>query len=153
MNKIQQSSAAIVTVLALSLGACATQPNYSASNTSSGAQAARSSGLGTVQSIELVKQDTRNGIGLGTVAGAVIGGVVGNQIGEGQGRTAATVIGAAGGAYAGNRIEDSRRQAADAYRITLRMDNGEYQSFVQADDAGLRIGDRAWVNNGVVQHY
>ncbi|HVP33992.1 MAG TPA: glycine zipper 2TM domain-containing protein [Steroidobacteraceae bacterium] len=42
---------------------------------------------------------------LGTIAGAVIGGVVGHQIGGGSGRDIATVAGAAGGGYAGNRVQ------------------------------------------------
>jgi len=42
---------------------------------------------------------------IGSVAGAVIGGVLGHQIGGGSGRTIATVAGAAGGGYAGNRIQ------------------------------------------------
>jgi uncharacterized protein YcfJ len=42
---------------------------------------------------------------LGTVAGAVIGGVVGHQVGGGTGRDIATIAGAAGGGYAGNRIQ------------------------------------------------
>jgi uncharacterized protein YcfJ len=42
---------------------------------------------------------------IGSVAGAVIGGVLGHQIGGGSGRSIATVAGAAGGGYAGNRIQ------------------------------------------------
>jgi uncharacterized protein YcfJ len=42
---------------------------------------------------------------IGSVAGAVIGGVLGHQIGGGSGRDIATVAGAAGGGYAGNRIQ------------------------------------------------
>jgi uncharacterized protein YcfJ len=42
---------------------------------------------------------------IGSVAGAVIGGVIGHQIGGGRGRDLATVAGAAGGGYAGNRIQ------------------------------------------------
>ncbi len=42
---------------------------------------------------------------LGTIAGALIGGVVGHQIGGGSGRDIATVAGAAGGGYAGNRVQ------------------------------------------------
>lgn len=146
----KQISMAVALAAALSLGACATQsPTYSSASTASQASF---SGAGTVQSVELVKEDTRNGIGLGTVAGAVIGGVLGHQVGEGSGRTAATVIGAAGGAYAGNRIEDSQRgQPRDAYRVTLRMDNGDSRTVVQASDNGLRVGDRAWVSDGVAR--
>jgi uncharacterized protein YcfJ len=42
---------------------------------------------------------------VGTLAGAVIGGVIGHQIGGGSGRDIATVAGAAGGGYAGNRVQ------------------------------------------------
>lgn len=42
---------------------------------------------------------------LGTIAGAVIGGVIGHQVGGGSGRDIATVAGAAGGGYAGNRVQ------------------------------------------------
>lgn len=42
---------------------------------------------------------------IGTVAGAVIGGVIGHQIGGGTGKELATVAGAAGGGYAGNRVQ------------------------------------------------
>lgn len=41
----------------------------------------------------------------GTVIGGVAGGVLGHQIGSGTGRTIATVLGAAGGAYAGNQAQ------------------------------------------------
>src|SRR5579863_2073690 len=42
---------------------------------------------------------------IGSVAGAVIGGVIGHQVGGGSGRDIATIAGAAGGGYAGNRIQ------------------------------------------------
>ena len=42
---------------------------------------------------------------IGTLAGAVIGGVLGHQVGGGSGRDIATAAGAAGGGYAGNRIQ------------------------------------------------
>jgi uncharacterized protein YcfJ len=41
----------------------------------------------------------------GTVIGGVVGAAVGNQFGGGKGKTLATVAGAAGGAYAGNRAQ------------------------------------------------
>ena len=41
----------------------------------------------------------------GTVMGGVLGGLLGNQIGGGVGNNLATVAGAAGGAYAGNRLQ------------------------------------------------
>jgi uncharacterized protein YcfJ len=41
----------------------------------------------------------------GTVIGGVVGAAIGNQFGGGSGKTLATVAGAAGGAYAGNRAQ------------------------------------------------
>jgi len=54
---------------------------------------------------------------MGTVAGAVIGGVIGHQIGGGTGRDIATVAGAAGGGYAGNRVQKNL-QDKDTYTTT-----------------------------------
>jgi uncharacterized protein YcfJ len=42
----------------------------------------------------------------GTLIGGVAGGVLGNQFGGGTGKTVATVVGAAGGAYAGNKTQE-----------------------------------------------
>jgi uncharacterized protein YcfJ len=36
--------------------------------------------------------------------GAVVGGVLGNQVGQGSGKTVATILGALGGGYLGNEI-------------------------------------------------
>ncbi|SFK24793.1 glycine zipper 2TM domain-containing protein [Rhodanobacter glycinis] len=41
----------------------------------------------------------------GTAIGAVAGGLLGHMVGGGKGKTLATVAGAVGGGYAGNRIE------------------------------------------------
>mgnify|MGYP000597828789 CR=1 FL=1 len=86
---------------------------------------------GTVQSVTAVqRQGQVNGvpvgnttIGLGTVAGGVIGGLLGNQVGNGNVKTAATVIGAAGGAYAGNVIEKNMKKVT-VYDVRVRMDDG-----------------------------
>ena len=114
------------------------------------------SGYGVVQSIELVRQENvgNNEIGLGTLAGAVVGGVVGNQVGGGRGNTAATVIGAAGGAYAGHQLEkQNRQQPADAYQITIRMSDGSYQTLMQGTSGDLRVGDRVQIDNGFARRY
>jgi uncharacterized protein YcfJ len=41
----------------------------------------------------------------GKVVGGVAGGVLGHQIGGGSGQTVATIAGAAGGAYVGNKVQ------------------------------------------------
>lgn len=97
--------------------------------------------------------DGRTGIGAGTIAGAVIGGVVGNQVGSGSGNTAATVLGAAGGAYVGHELEKRNQQAREAYKFTIRMQDGTHQTVTQTTNADLRVGDRVQIDNGVVRRY
>jgi outer membrane lipoprotein SlyB len=147
----------------LTLGAC-TNMNTPGSTSSSGTAYPQStsastaySGYGVVQSIELVKVNNTgiagSGIGVGTIAGAVVGGIVGNQMGGGQGKTATTVIGAAGGAYAGHELEKRSQQQSDAYKFSIRMDNGSYQTLTQTSSADIRVGDRVQIDNGVARRY
>lgn len=149
----------------LTLGACA-NPNTSTNTSGVGSGYPQStntstsnvsSGYGIVQSIELVRQDNAgiggSGIGVGTIAGAVVGGILGNQVGAGQGKTAATVIGAAGGAYAGNELEKRNQQQVDAYKFTIRMNDGSYQTLMQPTNADIRVGDRVRIDNGVARRY
>ncbi len=148
-------------VVVLTLAACDTMNGQGYQSSSSSpypaATNARShySGYGTVQSIDLIRQDNKgSSIGLGTLAGAVVGGVVGNQVGSGRGNTAATVIGAAGGGYVGHELENRNRQPmADAYRFTIRMEDGSHQTLMQSTNADIRVGDRVRVDNGVVHRY
>lgn len=115
------------------------------------------SGVGVVQSVERVQPGKGgiggSGIGLGTLAGAVIGGVVGNQIGAGRGNTVATVAGVAGGAYVGHEIDGRQAAAAEAYRITVRMENGENQVLTQSANTGFRVGDRVRLDDGKLERY
>ncbi len=52
-----------------------------------------------------------------------MGGLVGNQIGSGNGRTAATVLGAVGGGFAGNSIE-KHVHTKTVYDVSVRMQDG-----------------------------
>jgi outer membrane lipoprotein SlyB len=81
---------------------------------------------GHVETVRAV-QRTQRPSGVGMVAGGVVGGLVGNQIGHGGGRTAATVLGAVGGGYAGNEIE-KRTHTVTVYQVGVRMDNGTLRS-------------------------
>lgn len=142
----------------LALGGCETmnQP-ASSGNTYPQSGSSNYSSYGVVQAIDVVRQENTgiggSGIGVGTIAGAVVGGIVGNQVGSGRGNTAATVIGAAGGAYAGHEIEKRTNPGTDAYKITVRMDNGSYQSYMQSSNPDMRVGDRVQIDNGVVRRY
>jgi outer membrane lipoprotein SlyB len=79
------------------------------------------------------------------VIGGVAGGVVGHQVGDGNGQKAATVLGAVGGALAGNHVEKRRSEKVVGYRVSVHMDDGDSRSVrVDARD-GLEVGDRVRV--------
>ena len=107
---------------------------------------------GVVQSVELVRQE-KSGLGGGAVLGALVGGIVGNQVGRGGGNTAATVIGAAGGAYAGHEIEKRNQQPTDAYRLSIRLTDGTNLSLMQNANTDIQVGDRVLIENGVARRY
>lgn len=103
---------------------------------------------GTVASIHAIalKGDAT---GLGAVAGGVTGAVVGNQIGRGNGNTAMTILGAAGGAFAGNEIEKNVKKHY-SYRITVRMDDGSFRTVSQPNSPAVTVGERVRVVDGTV---
>lgn len=90
---------------------------------------------GTVEAVTPVQRQGKvNGvdvgnttIGLGTVAGGVVGGLLGNQMGGGNGKTAMTVLGVAGGAFAGNQIEKNMKKVT-VYEVRVRMDDGSVRN-------------------------
>jgi outer membrane lipoprotein SlyB len=156
MKHIQNLKAVAGLFTVLALGACAT--NTPTPATSSYPQSTNVyTQYGVVQSIELVSQDTAStsGIGAGAIAGAVVGGILGHQVGSGSGNTAATVLGAAGGAYVGNQMEKNRQgtQQVNAYRFNIRLNNGTYQSITQTSSDDIRVGDRVQIDNGVARRY
>lgn len=83
----------------------------------------------------------RDGNTGGTVAGAVIGGLLGNQVGKGSGRTIATLIGIAGGAYAGHQVEKTQRTSS-RWEVGVRMENGEYRTVTLDAEPVWRTGDK-----------
>ena len=94
---------------------------------------------GTVESVTAVQQKGE-GSGLGVAGGAVAGGLLGNQVGGGNGKTAMTVIGAVGGAFAGNEIE-KRARATTVYDVKVRMEDGSVRTLRRADPvaAGTKV--------------
>ena len=109
-------------------------------------QVASCATCGVVESVRAL-EIRGEGSGAGAVAGGVVGGVVGNQFGHGSGRTAMTVLGAAGGALAGHEVEKAARSRT-VHRVTVRMDDGSYRTFSQSVPA--RIGDRVRVADGAL---
>ena len=104
---------------------------------------------GVVESVREVA--TRgDGSGLGAAGGAVVGGLLGNQVGGGRGKQAMTVVGAIGGALAGNQIEKQAR-ATRSYETTVRMDGGSSRTMTQATEPMWHDGDHVKIVDGVVR--
>lgn len=137
-NQFGRALALCVILAVPVLSGCETQPAFQVSQPSSR--------IGTVESIRSQSVDNSNAV-IGTIGGALVGGLLGNQVGGGRGRTAATVVGAAGGAYAGNRMTSG---SSLVWIIGIRYDDGSLATVQQSASPNLRIGDRVRVtNNGI----
>lgn len=132
--------AVAVAALAAALGASPATAAVGISRPAASAlQVAQASGCrncGVVQSVEAVQRrgQPRGMAGTqvtpGMAIGGVVGGLLGNQVGHGNGRAAATVLGAAGGAYAGHAIEKNRVRYT-AYVMHIRMQDGSMRTVEQ----------------------
>lgn len=136
------------------LGGCAT---YNSQPASSAAYPStyQSNGVtyGSIESIEGMRSAPATS-GAGAIVGGLVGGLLGNQVGGGNGKTAATVVGALGGAYVGNNVEQNRNAAApDMYQIRIRLDNGDSTAVTQDSAYELRVGDRVRVADGRAYRY
>lgn len=110
---------------------------------------ARCDECGVIESMREI--DTKGtGSGIGGVGGAVVGGLLGNQVGNGRGKDAMTVVGAVGGALAGNEIE-KRVKATKTYEVTVRFEDGSTRVINEGNTATWHTGDKVRVVNGVIQ--
>lgn len=94
----------------------------------------------TVLSIDRV-EDAGEGSGIGAIGGGVVGGVLGNQVGGGNGRKAMTVLGAIGGAVAGNAIEKNMKSNAH-FDVRVRLSDGSTRVLRYAEQPQFQPGDR-----------
>ncbi len=101
---------------------------------------------GVVTSVQYVEKKGE-GSGVGLVAGGIVGGVLGHQIGSGRGNTAATIIGAGAGAYAGNQVEKNAKKKS-YWVVSVQLDDGSKRSITQASKPGYRKGDRVKIVDG-----
>lgn len=193
MNRlmINTLNVAIATALALSLGACNRNADAGPSNGSAdagisadaGAAADSGAKYAKVVSVDPVRKTVNNPKEVchnetvthtappkdehriaGTAIGAVVGGLIGNQVGGGKGKTLATVAGAAGGGYAGNKIQQKHQQGevtTSVERKCSTVDNSttnivgydvryEYNGVTRSVRMDHDPGDRVQIQEGVV---
>jgi len=101
---------------------------------------------GVVQSIRYVEEKGQTS-GVGAVVGGVAGGVLGHQIGSGRGNTVATVAGAAGGAYVGNKVEQNKKKKS-YYSVTIKLDNGKTKTVTSSSAPTVKEGERVKIVDG-----
>lgn len=144
-----------LTIIAMSaLGGCADNgPQQASTSYAMPYQTRTSSSYGAIESIQVTRAD-HNSSGAGAIVGGLVGGLLGNQVGSGNGRTAATVVGVAGGALVGNNIEQNRNaQAPDMYQVRVRLDNGDSTTVMQDSIHDLHVGNRVRVADGRTYRY
>ncbi len=114
-------------------------------------RAAAPAACGECGTVEAVRTLERKGEGsmLGAGAGAVVGGLLGNQIGSGRGNTAATIVGAGAGAFAGNEIERNMNKRI-VYQVRVRMSDGTHRNHYQSTPPKLSVGQRVRVSRGEI---
>ena len=53
----------------------------------------------------------------------------------------------------GNQVEQRRRTPQESFRVSVRMDNGTYQTVTEDNITDLRTGDRVRVDGNTISRY
>jgi outer membrane lipoprotein SlyB len=126
----------LVILLAAGLAACA------ATGPQPGEMAIRQ---GVIEQINATTIQSNHHQGVGAVVGGLAGLGIGSLIGGGTGRDVAMVLGAVGGAVAGNEIQKKNDQPVPAQQVFVRTSNGVLVSITQPVNYALRVGQRVYV--------
>lgn len=134
LNRIARYLAALA--LAVVLAACATP------GTQTGELEIRA---GVIEEINTVQLQGNHPTGVGAVVGGVAGLGIGSLIGGGTGRDVAMVLGAVGGAFAGNEVQKKYDQPQPGQQIIVRTSNGVLVSVTQPVDTRLARGQKVYI--------
>lgn len=139
---------------AIATAGCATSPGYGGGYNSTAPSYGSSvcADCGTVERIETVARGQSVPNATGAVLGGIVGAVAGREISDKTGgskgnQNIATAAGAVGGAVAGNAIQNKVQQGT-AYRITVRMGDGNLRTVQQNDLGGIREGSYVQISGG-----
>ena len=105
---------------------------------------------GVVEAVRTVEIDGGPGYA-GAIAGGVIGAILGSQVGGGDGRTLAGILGAVGGGHIGREIERSQSKRT-RYDVVVRLPNGVSQTRRYDAPPPFKVGDRVRLTGGAWRH-
>ena len=122
--------------ISLSLVACVSGGN------SAGEMEIRS---GKIEQINPAQITSSHHTGLGAIVGGLGGLALGSLIGNGTGRDVAMVLGAVGGAYAGNEVQKNYDKPVQGQQVIVRASNGVLISVTQPVNPNLHKGQKVYV--------
>ena len=79
----------------------------------------------------------------------MVGGVLGHQTGKGRGKDAMTILGAIGGAVAGNYAEKEVRKTHH-YEVSVQFNDGSNQTFKFQQQPPVQVGDHVRNDGGAL---
>ena len=100
---------------------------------------------GVIEQIENVQIDSNHHRGVGAVDAGLSGLAIGSLIGGGTGRDVAMVVGAVGGAVAGNEVQKKHDAPKPGQRIIVRTTGGVLVSITQPPYPGLMKGQKVYI--------
>ena len=100
---------------------------------------------GVIEKITSVELQSNHHTGVGAVVGGIAGLGVGSLIGGGTGRDVAMVLGAVGGALAGNEVQNKYDKPVPGQQVIVRINNGVLMSVTQAQNPNLYLGQRVYI--------
>jgi outer membrane lipoprotein SlyB len=100
---------------------------------------------GVIEQMDNVQIDSNHHRGVGAVVGGLAGVGIGSLIGRGTGRDVAMVLGAVGGAVAGNEVQKKHDAPKPGQKIIVRTTGGVLVSVTQPTDPGLRTGEKVYI--------
>jgi outer membrane lipoprotein SlyB len=139
--------ASLLFLVPLLAGACVTTTRRT---TTWGGYAGYTERAGHVEWIRETVEQREGQPAAGAVAGAVIGGVLGSVIGGGHhhhGSAAGAVAGAVGGAMIGAAASQGSSEER-SYEVTVRFDDGGYETFLYPQYVPFRVGDAVRMTPG-----
>jgi len=100
---------------------------------------------GIIEQITDVEIKSNHHSGIGAVVGGIAGLGLGSLVGGGTGRDVAMVVGALGGALAGNEVQKKYDKPVPGQQIIVRTTSGVLVSVTQPVSPGLSKGQRVYI--------